>query len=441
MVLAALASLSIADTAQPEGSWITDSNGCRANTSIEVKSGTNIFVNITGDSTFCFGDTLQLTTRVDYAKYQWSTGDTSKLIEISQPCIIFLNVTDYNGCTASATFTVKMFDPEISKLNTSYDFGKLVYGSDSTISIILTNSGKDEIIINKIYLKNNSEFSVQSTPTVPFAIDTETTFTVNIKFKPSDYAAFEDSLFIESDNPCNYVISAKLIGTGTGQLLVWVPEVDGIVGEKKIIPLNAKMLTSKELISDYSSNVSIDATYFLPDTSNQKISYLKPNVNIAINKNSQTFTTDSTCISAINGLVLLGPTYQTPITISTFTLTNPNIQVIILDSILTDGGMCGGEARRIQFVTPTTMNIKPNPSNGDDIEIVIESGFSGNFVLNIYSLDGSKIYSQNWEQQSPDGAALQRNYIINQNQIASGMYFVRLQMGTESITRPLFLVK
>ena len=30
---------------------------------------------------------------------------------------------------------------------------------------------------------------------------------------------------------------------------------------------------------------------------------------------------------------------------------------------------------------------------------------------------------------------------INQNQIASGMYFVRLQVGTESITRPLFFIK
>lgn len=89
---------------------VSDSGGC---------SGTSLPLDIrradpplpviisSGPLLVCDGDTLQLSTTEPFARYQWSTGDTTASIRVSVAGTFSVTVTDTNGCSgASASITV-----------------------------------------------------------------------------------------------------------------------------------------------------------------------------------------------------------------------------------------------------------------------------------------------------------------------------------------------
>jgi hypothetical protein len=80
------------------GIWETDLNVCSINPP-------NILV--TGDSTFCSGDSVQLEVSGIYNKYEWSNGSTNKRITVKSGGQYYCDVTDNSGCSArSRSITV-----------------------------------------------------------------------------------------------------------------------------------------------------------------------------------------------------------------------------------------------------------------------------------------------------------------------------------------------
>ena len=87
--------------------------------SVEVSQGTcngigevTVVVNplpepiIDGPESICFGEEATLTSINNYPAYQWTNGDITKSISISNPGSYTLIVTDDNGCTAATNFIV-----------------------------------------------------------------------------------------------------------------------------------------------------------------------------------------------------------------------------------------------------------------------------------------------------------------------------------------------
>ncbi len=61
---------------------------------------------VDGPENICFGEDAILTCVDNFPVYQWSTGDITKSVNISNPGSFTLIVTDDNGCTAATSFTV-----------------------------------------------------------------------------------------------------------------------------------------------------------------------------------------------------------------------------------------------------------------------------------------------------------------------------------------------
>ena len=61
---------------------------------------------IDGPESICFGEDATLTSVDNYPVYQWTTGEITKSIDISNPGSYPLIVTDDNGCTAATSFEV-----------------------------------------------------------------------------------------------------------------------------------------------------------------------------------------------------------------------------------------------------------------------------------------------------------------------------------------------
>jgi gliding motility-associated-like protein len=95
---------------------VTDENGCTSMDSISIEFFPVPEVEITGGSPFCNGDSTQLTAVCQSAVgYSWSTGSTGTSIWVTEAGTYEVEVTDANGCTASTSVEVEVYElPEVA---------------------------------------------------------------------------------------------------------------------------------------------------------------------------------------------------------------------------------------------------------------------------------------------------------------------------------------
>jgi hypothetical protein len=77
-------------------------------------------VSLGADRHLCPGSSLELDPGTDYESYSWSTGETTRSIEVTEQGNYTLNVTDINGCTNSDKVYVYL-DPSIPDLDLGSD--------------------------------------------------------------------------------------------------------------------------------------------------------------------------------------------------------------------------------------------------------------------------------------------------------------------------------
>lgn len=99
---------------------ITDSNGCVGRDTIEVEViDIEVFIE-PQNPRFCKGASFEVYTSEPFLSYKWSTGETSRTITVKEKGTYYVDVTDTNGCkaTASVVFDVYEIKPEFFSKNT-----------------------------------------------------------------------------------------------------------------------------------------------------------------------------------------------------------------------------------------------------------------------------------------------------------------------------------
>jgi gliding motility-associated-like protein len=81
------------------------------------------------DQAACFGDIIELDASVSNGYYVWNTGETSQTIRVATSGTYFVDVSDVNGCVASDSVDVKIYDD--FQIHLSHTTNVLCYG-DST---------------------------------------------------------------------------------------------------------------------------------------------------------------------------------------------------------------------------------------------------------------------------------------------------------------------
>ncbi|MCK4344481.1 MAG: immunoglobulin domain-containing protein, partial [Bacteroidales bacterium] len=119
---------------------VSVSEGCKDSASIEVTVYPLPEVNIIpdGPASFCEGDSLNLDL-LDYDDYTdilWSTGEKTKRIIVTQPGEYWVEATDTNGCTGSASVDITVFPlPEVNILA----IGKLRFCKGDSVILYTEN--------------------------------------------------------------------------------------------------------------------------------------------------------------------------------------------------------------------------------------------------------------------------------------------------------------
>ncbi|MCC6720765.1 MAG: T9SS type A sorting domain-containing protein [Bacteroidia bacterium] len=104
---------------------VSDNFGCEAEDSIQInfyKNPSKPKISVSGNTSFCKGDSVKLIGQAGYANYLWSNGKNNSEIIIKENITISLKVSDKNSCTSmwSDSLKITVFEnpkpPQISVL-------------------------------------------------------------------------------------------------------------------------------------------------------------------------------------------------------------------------------------------------------------------------------------------------------------------------------------
>lgn len=131
---------------------VTDSNGCMAKDSVQVKSFVVAFPPAPAVSKYCTGNSVALNAGAGFS-YQWSTGDSSQVVSVSKSGNYTVTLTDANLCQDTNVFRVQeiKMQPVLFNGDTTFCIG------DSTIlqvpgfkDYLWSNNAKTDRIIIKV---------------------------------------------------------------------------------------------------------------------------------------------------------------------------------------------------------------------------------------------------------------------------------------------------
>ncbi|MFT5511662.1 MAG: hypothetical protein ACI8SE_000055 [Bacteroidia bacterium] len=132
---------------------VSDEFNCSYTDSILVSPLSNPVISLGNDTTINIGDSLVLTPGAGYAKYVWSTMETTPTITVNIKDTYSVTVTDQNGCEGTASIVIDIIlsvnDLQIERLkfypNPASDVLHVEFGSfskDDMITKIIDISGK-----------------------------------------------------------------------------------------------------------------------------------------------------------------------------------------------------------------------------------------------------------------------------------------------------------
>ena len=90
----------------PYSVTVTNNNGCTGTASVVVSQASNLSPTITGTLAICSGNSTILDAGPGYSSYNWSNGQTTQTITVTQAGNYSVTVSDASGCTGTAQASV-----------------------------------------------------------------------------------------------------------------------------------------------------------------------------------------------------------------------------------------------------------------------------------------------------------------------------------------------
>ena len=142
---------------------VTDFNGCKNTASVDVEQTAALTPTITGDLDICEGEFTLLDAGEGYFSHQWSTGESSRIINISESGTYGVTVTDGIGCTGSGEVNLTVNPPIIPVIEGDAEFclgDETILDAGAGFDTYLWNTGE---VSQTIAATTEGLFSVQTT--------------------------------------------------------------------------------------------------------------------------------------------------------------------------------------------------------------------------------------------------------------------------------------
>ncbi|MBM2815400.1 MAG: C-terminal target protein [Ignavibacteria bacterium] len=398
--------------------------GCKDSAEITINKFQPVPPKITGKTKICRGETTTLSADADFAAYKWSTGETTKSISVNNAGMYFLTVTDTNNCTTSDSIKITEMLVRLDGIK-DLSFGKVSVDATKELSLLITNTGTEETSIDNI-----KTYSKYFTITIDKQNLKPNEFCqLTVLFSPFEPVTYNDSLVLEITQPCYARYSAYLQGAGTADILAWLPELTGEVGQLNLeVPLFAKITNTRQLNSQRSFDAEVRYDYTAMKPAEVQPNGVKELGVLGLENGMEfratvSFTNSEQKIGSFFGDVMLALQDTTPLLLKKFEILDTLLNINTLDGSFILLPVCKTSLRRITTFEKVKMTVQPNPAE-DNAEVFITGSEQGAFTLNIYTIEGIRIES--FQFINEQNKIFEKKILINTENYPSGIYFIVL---------------
>lgn len=323
---------------------------------------------------------------------------------------------------------VSNIGPMLSLSETALDFMEVPIQTSKTLTLDISNSGDQPLIISEIYsdpaFDPDGVFIMENLPTLPLTLNPKEKYTLNIKFTPVAEQSYFGSLVIKSNSKVNPEEIVSLDGIG--------------------VAANIPIISTTKMEVDFGSVALQSSKVVDVDISNTGLADLTINNIQLVNNHNGAFS----IISAPETPKILGPQETTTITLMFTPQESMTYNALLRifsnaanDSMLTiplvGKGEVAGSVPEIIFSGSIVVKLRPLPiinqmtlviNNPDNIESNIEMkiyDLSGKFIADLGSIS-TQSFSSEYSFDIP-------------NTLPSGRYQLQLSSGKEVISLPIII--
>ena len=424
---------------------VTNENLCSDTVSIEISSQADLALEIASDKThLCFVDSTKIYAKAKYHEYLWSTGETTESITVRDAGVYHLIVKNEFGCSDSAEIEISKFDANVTFDKEKLMFDELCLGDSKIDKLQLKVETNSDFVVNRIHTTSNN-FSVTNSNSLLKSYQNGDTAELEIKFEPLDAGEFFDTLFVESEEPCIYRVALPIYGSSKALFRFALPVIETEVGRRIEIPVNSALIcpNANKLIADYEIEISVDKAYFLPQSvqfgeiiKNEIVGNVRI-LKIQASAEFEKLSGDLKPINIIYGQALIGRSDTVPLTIQNVGFTNERYYPEYQNGSLKIDG-CVNDLSGIQIFKPTTLQVAPNPADGD-LKVTVGTQEEGNFSIIIYDFQGREVAKSEFSRNNR--IYEEKDYTFNISGLGTGVYSVHLTAPWTLKREQLVIVK
>ncbi|MCX7930481.1 MAG: hypothetical protein N2663_07160, partial [Chlorobi bacterium] len=403
---------------------VTDSNGC-INTSPQqrIRANTTPQPTISGPNKFCAGTSIELRATAGFARYQWSTGETTPTISVSSPGTFTVTVYDSIGCPGSSAPFSTEFNPvsmsgggesRFLDRETLLDYPEqtiyFVNTDDEplTLSALRINPPYPDLRIVRLDIDGRTINSIAGA-----VLGVGQRINISLKYSPQvpDTAIVRIELDVMLPCPWTYVQPIMLSSYDKRiSTIAKVIDSDGLVGRDITIPVLLQLINPQDSIIDATVEytVRINAKMFdfrsvapgeLLDVKIGSDGWYSIRV---VRRDVTLRTVEPQLLGAFTGLGLASLIFRDSVMISSLTvrdvLKQPVVQ--IRNGVLTLGTYCF--PREIVLDTRAmSIDVYPNPA-ADEGVVAIRNPLTGVYHIEVTSMMGETLLQ--YRTELPAGA-------------------------------------
>ena len=243
---------------------VTDNNGCTASSCQTVTELPKVVFNISGNTSFCDGETTSIAVDSDFSTYLWSNNETTQEINVSTSGEYCVTATDDDGCTAAGCVTINE-NPEVSvsisgenlicfnetaTISVDSVFSTYLWSNDETTQSINTSSPGDfcVTVTDDLGCEGEACFTITENPELIVTISGESIFCPGESIELTATGGFTNYNWSTSESGSNIVVN------NGGIYCVTVTDDNGCTAED-----------CKEVIENPEVNLNITGESFICD--------------------------------------------------------------------------------------------------------------------------------------------------------------------------------
>jgi len=402
---------------------------------VDVQIKNAPLVRIKGDTLICQNSfsKLEASIKSDTLDYFWSTGQRGWQTVISSPGKYILQTLYPNGCSSFDTIVVNGLITNAGFSNPNEgSFGDIPIDFKRRISFEFFNKANETLIINSVYLQNNtSQLKIIEPNNSDIIIPSQSNRNFDIEIFSKKPVSINDTLILEVTSPyCVMQFKAAIIGNIIVPVLTTIPVINSSPADEITIPILTKIDTPSDtsFYLPFDIEITIPTEYFFLESctngeivKNESIDGIR---HIYIQGASTRISENTNVVLALVGKVMVGTIEPGEIAVTKIDWNNSLFRNKFKSGELRIES-CSLAVRPIKLFKPTKFSIYPNPVSYHSLNVRVESEERGEFKLYLMTTLGGKIDLAEWSRTTTEST--EKLFNFNIENFSTGAYILILQ--------------